>query len=411
MGDEQALKEHVKKIGTKWNAGRCLFLPNCNLPSSISYLLGRLFFLGAVLAFGVSRAGAAAEPIHMGEFSSLSGREAGLGQYTHMGVQMAVEEINAAGGIDGRPLLVIVEDTQSKAGESATVVRKLITRDHVVAIIGEGASGRCLEGAPIAQRAGIPVVSPAATNPKVTEIGDCIFRVCFTDPFQGTVMAKFAHETLNVRRVGLLSDVASSYSVGLAGYFRRRCAIDGMEIVGEQKFSGGDKDYRAQLTAIKAARPDALFVPAYYGDAGLILLQARQLGLTIPVLGGDGFEAPELVQIAGAAADGAFFPVHFSTSDTSPRSRGFIERYTQRWQKAPTGVSALGYDALNLIADAIRRGKSAEPKAIRAALAATTAFEGITGRIDMDPERNARKPASIVRVEGGQFRFLQTVAP
>ncbi len=386
------------------------FMNSCTMDTGLRCFFRRTAWLGTVLALGIV-ANAAPEPIRIGEFSSLTGREAGLGQYTHMGVVMAVEEINAAGGIDGRQIVVIPEDTQSKAGESATVVRKLITRDHVVAIIGEGASGRCLEGAPIAQRAGIPVVSPAATNPKVTEIGDCIFRVCFTDPFQGTVMAKFAHETLKVRRVGILSDVASPYSLGLAGFFRQRCAVDRVEVVGEQKFSGGDKDYRAQLTALKAARPDALFVPAYYGDAGLILLQARQLGLTVPVMGGDGFEAPELVQVAGAAADGACFPVHFSTQDTSKRSQGFIGRYVKRWQKQPTGVSALGYDAMSLIADAIRRGRSAEPAAIRTALAATTGFEGITGRIAIDSQRNARKPAAIVRVEGGQFRFLQTVAP
>ena len=384
---------------------------SCRIDSVRRTLLGRVCLIGATLVLAGLCAEAAPEPIRLGEFSSLTGREAGLGQYTHMGVVMAVEEINAAGGVDGRQIVVIPEDTQSKAGESATVVRKLITRDHVVAIIGEGASGRCLEGAPIAQRAGIQVVSPAATNPKVTEIGDCIFRVCFTDPFQGTVMAKFAHETLKVRRVGILSDVASPYSLGLAGFFRQRCGVDGVEIVGEQKFSGGDKDYHAQLTALKATRPDALFVPAYYGDAGLILLQARQLGLTVPVLGGDGFEAPELVQVAGAAADGAYFPVHFSTQDTSKRSQGFIERYVKRWQKQPTGVSALGYDAVSLIADAIRRGRSAEPAAIRAALAATAGFEGITGRIAIDAQRNARKPAAIVRVEGGRFRFLQTVAP
>lgn len=373
--------------------------------------LGRGVALGAAAVLGTSAAWAAPEPIRIGEFSSLTGREAGLGQYTHMGVVMALEEINAAGGVNGRLVEVIAEDTQSKAGESATVVRKLTTRSRVVAIIGEGASGRCLEGAPIAQRAGIPVVSPAATNPKVTELGDCIFRVCFTDPFQGTVMAKFAHETLHAKRVGVLSDVASPYSLGLAEFFRQRCRVDGLEIVGEQRFSGGDKDFRAQLTALKASKPDALFVPSYYGDAGLILLQARQLGITVPILGGDGFEAPELVQVAGAAADGSYFPVHFSLADTSVRSRGFVERFTKRWGKAPTGVSALGYDALNLIVDAIRRAGSAEPKAIRAALASTTGFEGVTGRISIDSERNARKPASIVRVEAGQFRFLQAVAP
>ncbi len=290
-------------------------------------------------------------------------------------------------------------------------MRKLTSRDQVVAIIGEGASGRCLEGAPIAQAAGVPVVSPAATNPKVTEVGDQIFRVCFTDPFQGTVMATFARRSLKAKRVGLLVDVGASYSVGLADHFRQRFIADGGEIVADQRFSGGDKDLRAQLTAIKAASPDAIFAPCYYGDAGLVLLQARQLGITVPMLGGDGYEAPELVEIAGKAAEGACFPVHFSVDSTEARSRRFVERFTARFQKAPTGVSALGYDAVMLIADAIGRAGSAESRAIRDALAATKDFDGVTGMITIDAHRDARKPAAIIRVQDGRFRFVETVAP
>ena len=349
--------------------------------------------------------------VRLGEFSSLTGREAGLGQYTHMGVLLALEELNAAGGVLGRPIEVIAEDTQSKAGEAVTATRKLVSRDHVVALIGEGASGRCLEGAPIAQENHIPLVTPAATNPRVTELGDYIFRVCFTDPFQGTVMAKFARESLHVRRVGVLVDVASPYSVGLAEFFRQRFLADGGEIVAEQKFSGGDKDFRAQLTTIKAAKPDAIFAPSYYGDAGLILLQARQLGITVPFLGGDGYEAPELVQVAGAAADGAYFPVHFSLDSTEARSREFVRKFTARFQKPPTGVSALGYDDVMLLADAMRRANSTDGPAVRAALAATRDFAGVTGRIAMDAGRNAQKSAAIIRVEGGRFQFVQTVAP
>lgn len=350
-------------------------------------------------------------PVRIGEFSSLTGREAGLGQYTHMGAVLALEEFNRAGGVLGRQLELIAEDTRSTAGEAVTVVRKLINRDRVVAMIGEGASGRCLEGAPIAQQAGVPVVSPAATNPQVTEVGDCIFRVCFTDPFQGTVMAKFARETLKVRRVGLLVDVAAAYSVGLADFFKRRFLADGGEIVAEQKFSGGDKDFRAQLTALKGANVAAIFAPSYYGEGGLILLQARQLDFTGPMLGGDGWEAPELVGVAGAAANGAYFPVHYSVDSTDPQSRDFVQRFTQRFQRPPTGVSALGYDALALIADAIRRAGSTEPAKIREALAATENFSGVTGKIALDAQRNARKPAVIIQVREGKFRFLARVAP
>ena len=375
--------------------------------------LALLCLLGALAGCGrkADTTAGAVQPIRIGEFSSLTGREAGLGQYTHMGVQLALEELNAAGGVLGRPVEVIAEDTQSKAGESVTATRKLVSRDRVVALIGEGASGRCLEGAPIAQAGQVPLVTPCATNPKVTEIGDYIFRVCFTDPFQGTVMAKFAHESLKARRVALLVDVGASYSVGLAEFFKERFRADGGDIVAEQKFAGGDKDFRAQLTAIKAANPDAIFAPCYYGEAGLILFQARQLGITLPILGGDGYEAPELIQVAGPAADGAYFPVHFSLESTDARSRDFVQKFTARFQKPPTGVSALGYDALMLLAEAMRRAGTTDGPALRDALAATREFGGVTGRIAIDSARNARKPASIIRVREGHFQFVETVAP
>lgn len=378
---------------------------------------GRALVAGATLAAGCRPSGGpsgatgSAAPIRIGEFSSLTGREAGLGQYTHLGVQLALEEINAAGGVLGRPLELVAEDTRSQAGEAATAVHKLLRRDRVAALIGESASGRCLEGAPLAQQAGVPLVSPAATHPRVTEIGDCIFRVCFTDPFQGTLMARFARETLGVQRAGLLVDTAATYSVGLASFFRRHFEAGGGTIAAEQRFSGGDKDFRAQLTALKAAGVGAIFAPSYYGDGGLILRQARQLGFAGPMLGGDGWEAPELVGVAGTAADGAFFPVHFSLEDPAGRTREFGRRFEARFGRSPTGVSALGYDALQLIADAIRRAGSAEPAAIRAALAATRGFEGLTGRIELDDAREVRKPAAIIEVRGGRFTFLRMVTP
>lgn len=388
-----------------------LFVRQARLPRYVGAKLAIICLLTVFTSCGRKEASTKTSPIRVGEFSSLTGREAGLGQYTHMGVLLALEELNAAGGVLGRPVEVIAEDTQSKAGEAVTATRKLVSRDHVVALIGEGASGRCLEGAPIAQENHIPLVTPAATNPRVTEMGDYIFRVCFTDPFQGTVMAKFARESLHVHRVGVLVDVASPYSVGLAEFFRQRFQADGGEIVAEQKFSGGDKDFRAQLTTLKAAKPDAIFAPSYYGDAGLILLQARQLGINVSFLGGDGYEAPELVQVAGTAADGAYFPVHFSLDSTEAHSREFVRKFTERFQKPPTGVSALGYDAVILLADALRRAGTTDGPVLRSALAATRDFAGVTGRITMDAGRNAQKPAAIIRVEGGRFQFVQTVAP
>src|SRR5882762_10019002 len=195
----------------------------------------------------------AADPIKLGEYASLTGKEAGFGQTSHQGVVLALEEINAAGGVLGRPLELTTEDNQTKPGESATVVKKLISRDKVVALIGEVSSGRSLEAAPIAQQAKIPMVAPAATNPKVTQTGNYIFRVCFIDPFQGTVMAKFAKDDLKAKKVAILSSVSNAYSVGLAKFFRETFTAGGGTVASEKNFSEGDKDFRAQLTAVKAA--------------------------------------------------------------------------------------------------------------------------------------------------------------
>ena len=218
-----------------------------------------LSLLLATLALGTH----AAEPIKLGEYASLTGKEAGFGQTSHQGIVLAIEEINAAGGVLGRPLELVAEDNQTKPGESATAVKKLISRDKVVAVLGEVASGRSLEAAPICQQYGVPMVSPSSTNPKVTEIGDAVFRVCFTDPFQGKLLADFATKTLKVKKVAILSDVSSAYSVGLAKFFKEPFVASGGQVAVEQKYASKDKDFKAQLTAIKATNPDGICVPGY----------------------------------------------------------------------------------------------------------------------------------------------------
>ena len=256
--------------------------------------------------------------IKVGEIASLTGKEAAFGQSSHKGTVLAIEELNRAGGILGQQLELVSEDNQTKAGESATIARKLISRDKVVALLGEVASSRSLEMAPIAQSSHIPMISPSSTNPAVTETGDYIFRVCFIDPFQGVVMAKFARDTLKVRKVALLTSVSSAYSVGLAKYFKERFVADGGELVMEQKFSEGDKDFKAQLTAIKAAGVDGIFVPGYYTEAALICKQARDLGLALPIFGGDGWEAPQLTEIGGRAVEGTYYSTHYSPENMTP---------------------------------------------------------------------------------------------
>ncbi len=229
-----------------------------------------------------------ADANQVGDFASLTGKEAAFGNSSHRGTLLAIEDLNAAGGVLGRKFELITEDTRSTPGESATVVRKLISRNQVIAVLGEVASGRSLEGAAVCQPNKIPMISPSSTKPEVTEKGDYIFRVCFIDPFQGKVLSTFADHTLKVKNVALLVDAAAPYSVGLASNFKETFSAMGGKIVLEQKFSSGDKDFKAQLTAIKAANPEAIFAPCYYTEAGLIVRQARELGIGVPMFGGDG---------------------------------------------------------------------------------------------------------------------------
>ena len=350
--------------------------------------------------------------IKIGEFASLTGKEATFGISSHEGTLMAIEEINAAGGVLGKKLELLTEDTQSKAGEPATVVNKLVARDGVVAMLGEVASSRSLEAAPICQQNKIPMVSPSSTNPKVTETGDYIFRVCFIDPFQGTVMANFAMKTLKAKKLAVFTDVKSDYSKGLAKFFKEQVAKNGGQIVVELDFNGGDKDFKAQLTAIKAASPDAVFIPGYYTDAALIAIQAKQLGLNVPLLGGDGWESEKLTEIGKDAVEGHYFSTHYSPEVGSPTSKKFVENYKKRWNgKVPDALAACGYDSAIVLVDAMKRAGSSEGPKVREALAATKDFDAVTGRITIDPQRDATKSAVILQVKGGKFAYLETVSP
>ena len=368
----------------------------------------RLSLLGA---FMLLAGGFAAEPIRIGFFMSITGRDASFGEVSLRGARLAVEELNAAGGVLHRPIELIVEDNRSLAGESATAAKKLIARDHVAVLIGECSSARTLEAAPVAQTAGIPLITPAATSPKVTQVGDAIFRVCFIDPFQGEVIAAFARRRLGLKRAALLIDASAPYSVGLAEYFEKTFKALGGEIVASQKYAGADTDFRAQLTAIRTARPDAIFLPGYYVAAGLVARQARQLGLTATLLGGDGFEAPQLLEIGGDALEGVYYSTHFATENTGPVSRHFVAAYQQRHGSAPNGLAALTYDAVKLAAEAIARAGTTEPTALRRALAATKDFPGVTGRTTINAQRDADKEAAIITVKQGRLSFVETIRP
>ena len=350
--------------------------------------------------------------IKVGEFASLTGSEATFGQQSHNGTELAVEEINAAGGVLGKKIDLLTEDDQSQAGQPATAVRKLISSDGVVAILGEVASSRSLEAAPICQENKIPMISPASTNPKVTQTGDYIFRTCFMDSFQGsTVLANFAQKTLKLKTVAVLKDVKSDYSLGLAKYFEDGFTAQGGKIITEQNYSGGDKDFNAQLTAIKALNPDGIFVPGYYTEVGLIALQARQLGINQPLFGGDGWMSFNLVPIGGAALEGDYFSTHFTPDQDSPVVQNFVKKYQEKYNGLPDCMAALGYDSAMILADAIKRAGTTDSTKIRDAIAATKDYPGVTGNISIDANRNASKPAVIVTIKNGQFKYVETITP
>lgn len=370
-----------------------------------------LLSAGALLLAGCADS-SSPDVIKVGEFASLTGKEAAFGQSSHKGTVLAVEDINAAGGVLGRQIRLITDDNQSKAGESTTIVKKLITLDKVVAVLGEVASGRSKEGAPVCQERKIPMISPASTNPEVTQVGDYIFRVCFIDPFQGSVIGKFTLDTLKARRVAVLTDVAAPYSVGLSEFFKEYIKTHGGTVVADQKFTGGDKDFKGQLTAIKAVNPEAIFAPVYYTEAGLIALQARELGIAVPLLGGDGWEASQLIEIGGKALEGCYFSTHYSAESQAPEVVEFVRKYKARYNnEIPDTMAGLGYDSMMVLADAIRRAGTTDPQPLRDAIAATRDFPGVTGRLTLDANRNASKSAVVMTIKDGQFKYVETIAP
>jgi branched-chain amino acid transport system substrate-binding protein len=253
------------------------------------------------------------------------------------------------------------------------------------------------------------MISPGSTNPKVTEVGDYVFRACFIDPFQGAVMARFAVDELKAKRLAILFDFKQDYSVGLADVFRETAAKLGAEIVADERYTSGDIEFRAQLTTIRAAEPEAVFVPGYYTELGLIAKQARELGLNVPLLGGDGWDSAKTLEIGGDAVEGYYFSNHYAADSDSPKVQDFVKRFEARYGSRPDAMAALGYDAAGILADAIRRAGTTDGPALRDAIAATKGYDGVTGLITIDAERNARKDAVVLKIDGGRFRFFRSV--
>jgi branched-chain amino acid transport system substrate-binding protein len=370
-----------------------------------------LVTVAALTSCAGAKSDSGSSDIVVGEFGSLTGTTATFGISTKNGIDMAVEDVNEAGGLLGKMVRVIVEDDQGKPEEAQTVVTKLINKDQVVAVLGEVASSRTMAAAPVAQQNAIPMISPSSTNPKVTEIGDYIFRVCFIDPFQGLVMAKFATNTLKVKNVAILRDIKNDYSVGLADVFIENFKKMGGNIVANESYSEGDTDFSAQLTSIKSRNPQAVFLPGYYTEVGLIARQAKNLGLTVPFLGGDGWDSPKLVEIGGEAVNGSYYSNHFSVADPNPAIQKFVSDYKARHGATPDALAGLGYDAAQILFDAIKRANSTEGPKVRDAIAQTKDFPGVTGRITLDKDRNAVKPAVVLQVRSGKLEYIETITP
>lgn len=377
-------------------------------------ILGGRFHAIAIVALLVASLAACRKQeneIPIGEFASLTGGTATFGQSSHNGVALAMDEVNGAGGLLGKKVHVYTEDDQSKPEEAKTAVLKLIKQNQVIAVLGEVASSRSLAAAPECQRNGVPMISPASTNPKVTEVGDYIFRVCFIDPFQGSTMARFAIRSLKIKRAAVLKDVKNDYSVGLAQFFTQTFTQLGGTIVGEESYSEGDIEFKAQLTSLRTRSPEVIFVPGYYTEVGLIARQARELGITAPLLGGDGWDSPKTIEIGGKAVDGCYFSNHYSPDDPSPRVQAFIAKYKSRYGEIPDAMGVLGYDAASILVDAIKRAGSTDRLQIRDALVATKSYPGVSGDITFDSARNAQKSIVILKIEDGRVKFHERIQP
>jgi branched-chain amino acid transport system substrate-binding protein len=349
----------------------------------------------------------------LGEVGSLTGAEASFGISTRNGIELAINQANQGGGVKGKKIAVRVYDDQSKPEEAANAATRLISQDHVRVILGEVASTNSLAMAQKAQPAGVPMISPSSTNPKVTLVGNYIFRVCFIDPFQGFVMAKFAHDNLKITRAAVLKDQKSDYSLGLTEYFTRKFTEMGGKIVAIEAYAKGDTDFRAQLTAIKGQKPEAIYVPGYYNDVGIVARQARELGIPkkVPLLGGDGWRSEKLFELGGGAIDGSYFSDHYSPDNPSPNVQKFIADYKSAYGSVPDSLAGLGYDAANVAIAGMRKAPDLSGTAIRDAIAQTKDFPGVAGTISLDENRNAVKPAVVLEVEGGKLKYITTISP
>lgn len=366
---------------------------------------------GFLLLFLLASCEEKSDKIQIGFFGALTGPDATFGLSSKDGIQLAMEEKNNSGGLLGKKIELKFYDTLGSTEEAKLTVERLISVDHVVAVLGEVASTRSLAGAPVAQKHGVPMITPSSTNPVITQTGNFIFRVCFIDPFQGEVMAKFAMHSKNLRKAAILRDKSSAYSNGLANDFIKTFTKLGGSIVEDQSYVGGDVDFLPQLQKIFKKQPEFMFVPGYYSEVGLIARQARNLGMTIPLMGGDGWDSASLTEISGDAINGSYFSNHYTLEDPRPEVQEFIRVFEARFGRKPDSQAASGYDAARILFAAIEKSKSVVPGEIRDALASTSGFKGVTGTISINDHRDAVKPAVVLQVQGRDFKFVESILP
>jgi branched-chain amino acid transport system substrate-binding protein len=402
-------RDSAKKEPMSFALSRCM--PQ-RLAVTVAYVL--LATIACERRPGTGGTDSATGDILVGMYGSLTGDGASFGQSSREGTELAVDEVNQAGGLlGGRRIRLLVEDDQSRPEEASNAVTKLVTQDKVIAVLGEVASRRSLAAAPISQKYQIPMISPSSTNERVTEVGDYIFRVCFIDPFQGEVLAKFAFNDLKARRVAILKDIQQDYSVGLTDSISRNFAALGGDVLEPVSYSTGDADFKAVLTQVRSQKPDVLFATGYYPEAAIIVRQARELGMKMPILGGDGWVGDAL-RNGREALNNTFISNHYSGDNPDPVVQNFVKAYRTRFGREPDAIAALAYDSVKVLADALTRAGSTDGPRLRDALA-TADVLGVTGRLKINEKRNVDKPAviqEVTYVEGDvKFVYKTTIHP
>jgi branched-chain amino acid transport system substrate-binding protein len=363
------------------------------------------------LLSGCPKGSADEQMVTVGAYFSLSGQESTFGIDSREGIEMATDEVNAAGGVKGKKVRVLFEDDKSNAQEASNKVHQLIDRDKVIAILGEVASSRSKAGGLVANNKHIPMITPSSTNVEVTQGREYVFRACFTDDQQGKSAATFAVEKLGKKKVAILYVAQDSYSSGLAASFREVAQKLGAQIVADKGYQKGETNFTTYLNELKAAEPEIIFVPNYYNDMVPIARQAKAVGIPGTMfMGGDGWDSEDLLKGAAAELEGAYLTNHYAPDVPWPNSQKFVKNYREKYHHDPSSLVAQAYDAARLLYDAMSRATGLAPDPIKDAIAATKGFQGATGTINIDSNRNAQKPVVIVQIKGGKFTYSSTVS-